>query len=247
MNATFFTPSVRLRIFKRFFNLLAIIFTATLALVSCSAGKDEGSISIALPAREILTRAGVSAARDGITDNLCTIFITGDYEAKKTVPMSDAAGTTGELAKATFDNIPAGSKVRVAVSYTTGETTIVCGIGVSDEITIIGGETQTANVVMKFIFLTNNLADGTAPGMAMLYYNTVSVPTPDSYISLPSCCYYKFTFTLPSDSSSHTYKTSSAFYDLGDDASHSAHDYNVTAKIFCNDTEILRMFTSFMP
>lgn len=237
MNATFFTPS-HLRIFKRFFNLLAIIFTATLALVSCSAGKDEGSISIALPAREILARAGVSAARDGITDNLCTIFITGDYEAKKTVPMSDAAGTTGELAKATFDNIPAGSKVRVAVSYTTGEESATCGIGVSDEITIIGGETQTANVVMKFIQLTNNLTDGTAPGMAMLYY-IGSTPTPDSYISLPSCCYYKFTFTLPADSSSHTYKTSSAFYDLG--GSDYAHYYNVTVKIFCNDTEILRL------
>lgn len=246
MNATFFTPS-HLRIFKRFFNLLAIIFTATLALVSCSAGKDEGSISIALPAREILTRAGVSAARDATDDNLCTIFITGDYEAKKTVPMSDAAGTTGELARATFDNIPAGSKVRVAVSYTTGEEGITCLIGVSDEITIIGGETQTANVVIKTIRLTNNVSGDTATGMALIHYVPPISATPDSYISLPSCCYYKFTFTPTDDSPSHTYKTSSAFYDLGSAATPFAHSYYVTAKIFCNDTEILRLFTNPTP
>lgn len=243
MSATFFTPPVRLRIFKRFFNLLAIIFTATLALVSCSAGKDEGSISIALPAREILTRAGVSAARDGITDNLCTIFITGDYEAKKTVPMSDAAGTTGELAKATFDNIPAGSKVRVAVSYTTGEESATCGIGVSDEITIIGGETQTANVVMKFIQLDNAKTDSDE-SISKIYYISDLDTDPHPHISLPNVCTYKFTFVHRVGTPTKTYKASSAYCDLG--SGNSARDYNVTVQIFCNDTEILRMFTNAM-
>lgn len=242
MNATF-PPPVRLRIFKRFFNLLAIIFTATLALVSCSAGKYEGSISIALPAREILTRAGVSAARDATDENLCTIFITGDYEAKKTVPMSLDASDTGELAKATFDNIPAGSKVRVAVSYTTGGEDAPSGIGVSDEITIIGGETQTANVAMKFIYFDNGKLDS-EENIAKLFYTSDLTSDPHPHISLPNACTYKFTFVHRDGTPTKTYKTSSAYCDLGSD--NSARDYNVTVQIFCNDTEILRKSTNAM-
>ncbi len=190
-----------------------------------------------------MTRAGVSAARDGITDNLCTIFITGDYEAKKTVPMSDAAGTTGELAKATFDNIPAGSKVRVAVSYTTGAEGTTCGIGVSDEITIIGGETQAANVVMKFIQLDNAKTDSDE-SISKIYYISDLDTDPHPHISLPNVCTYKFTFVRRDGTPTKTYKTSSAYCDLG--SGNSARDYNVTVQIFCNDTEILRMFTNAM-
>ena len=81
------------KIFKCMLAFFCLLF------VSCSAGRDEGKVCIKLPSRAELARAGT----DG---NIVNIFVTGDYEAKKTVPFDEDNDQT-----VTFDSIPAGASV----------------------------------------------------------------------------------------------------------------------------------------
>ena len=99
------------RILKYFFVSTTVFFASVFALASCSAGNDDGCICIALPSREDFSRAGLSAARTA-ADLYLNVFITGDYEAKKTIPVTE--DDEHKVLSVTFDKIPAGAKVRVA-------------------------------------------------------------------------------------------------------------------------------------
>ncbi|MBQ2356177.1 MAG: hypothetical protein II397_10220, partial [Treponema sp.] len=140
---------------KFFLASLVFFFTGLTAFVSCSLGRDEGTVKIAIPSRSALARSRNSAAR-AVDGEYISIFIVGDYEDKKTVPFID-----DETAQTvTFDSIPAGASVRVVCTYNlyhSGEEQAtnwkLGSIGVSDEIVIVGGEEQTANVVLKDIEL----------------------------------------------------------------------------------------------
>ena len=132
------TPPLFLRIFK--FCLTAGIL---LFLQSCSHQEDDGSVCLNIPS-SVCQRL---AARDiGDPTDTMTIFVTGDYEAKKTISFSEdnfpAAGITVE-----FGGIRAGSKVRVVCLFRSDDDSAdSCKIGVSDEVTIMGGQENAASV-----------------------------------------------------------------------------------------------------
>lgn len=234
-----------LRIFKYISAFTALVFAAMLNLVSCSAGKEEGSISIALPSR----------AQRSIDGQTITVFITGDYVAKKTVamPSSATAGVAGSNASATvtFDSIPSGSKISVACAVKNSDGSSGA-IGVSDEIIIIGGTEQTAHVTMQGISLLNNMGatftdddeeDLRPIYSAKLYYTPT--PTPIySCISLPDSCTYNFTFSRPSNLYSYTISSAFCYSSEVHESGIPAYGYEVNAKIFCNSTEVINLFVT---
>ncbi|MBQ5450187.1 MAG: hypothetical protein IIT57_09135 [Treponema sp.] len=230
-------PLSVLRIFKYIPAFTALVFAAMLNLVSCSAGKEEGSISIALPSR---TQRSI----DGQT---ITVFITGDYVAKKTVamPSSATAGVAGSNASATvtFDSIPSGSKISVACAIKNSDG-FSGAIGVSDEITIIGGTEQTAHVTMQGISLGNSFTPATAPYVSKLYY-TANPSAPDfECISLPPSCTYKFTLRNDDNGDWYYYTLSTALCNSSELANIGvpASRCDVTTTILCNGTEVLSLF-----
>ncbi|MBQ1590766.1 MAG: hypothetical protein II077_01835, partial [Treponema sp.] len=97
----------------KFFLLSFVFFFVLLSsFVSCSLGRDEGTVKIAIPSRSALARSRNSAAR-AVDGEYISIFIVGDYEDKKTVPFID-----DETAQTvTFDSIPAGASVRVVCTW----------------------------------------------------------------------------------------------------------------------------------
>ena len=133
------TPPLFLRIFKFCLTAGLLLF-----MQSCSHQEDDGSVSLNIPS-SVCQRL---AARDiGDPTDTMTIFVTGDYEAKKTISFPEdnfpAAGI-----KVEFGGIRAGSKVRVVCLQNIGGdyAPVSCTIGVSDEVTILGGQENAANV-----------------------------------------------------------------------------------------------------
>ncbi|MBP5695154.1 MAG: hypothetical protein J6X11_00730 [Treponema sp.] len=221
----------------KFFTVFCLIITM-FAIISCSAGKEEGSISITLPSKEALAREGISTNDDA---DCCTIFITGDYTAKKRVAFIE-----GESATVNFDSIPEGAKVRVACTFNDpAENNQAYGyIGVSDEITIVANEALDASVAMSAIQFSNSLDVYNGYYAAKVFYGEEW----ESCLSLPSSCSYKFTFVNEfneEDYPTRTYQTSSALVNLSEDEGDDfACNYNVTVQIFCNGTKILQLFKS---
>ena len=222
----------------KFFTVFCLIITM-FAIISCSAGKEEGSISITLPSKEALAREGISTSDDA---DYCTIFITGDYTAKKRVAFIE-----GSSATVNFDSIPEGAKVRVACTFNDpAEDRQAYGyIGISDEITIVANESLDASVVMSEIQLSNYLGEYNGYYTAKIFYGEEW----DTCLSLPSSCSYKFTFEHTWNGEEHptkTYQTSSAIVNLSEDEDDMAPFYHVTAQIFCNGTKILQIFKNGM-
>ena len=227
---------------KFFLASLVFFFTGLTAFVSCSLGRDEGTVKIAIPSRSALARSrnSNSAAR-AVDGEYISIFIVGDYEDKKTVPFIDDETTQ----TVTFDSIPAGAAVRVVCTWNyptydpeEDDNRYLGCIGVSDEIVIVGGEAQTANVVMKDIGLTNEVAiDGSLSRIAKLFYASDDSDSPYSCISLPGSCSYEFTFTRFETIS---FKTSSAICEPSSITQ--ASIFNVTARIFFDGTEVLKLY-----
>ena len=215
---------------KFFLASLVFFFTGLTAFVSCSLGRDEGTVKIAIPSRSALARSRNSAAR-AVDGEYISIFIVGDYEDKKTVPFID-----DETAQTvTFDSIPAGAAVRVVCTWNfpnndpEDDNRYLGCIGVSDEIVIVGGEAQTANVVMRNIELYRN------ENIAKLCYVE---DEGNSYISLPGSCRYEFKFE--SGGGPFSYATSSAIYALS--AGATASMFSVTARIFFDGTCVLKLY-----
>ena len=215
---------------KFFLASLVFLFAGLTTFVSCSLGKDEGTVKIAIPSRSALARSRNSAAR-AVDGEYISIFIVGDYEDKKTVPFID-----DETAQTvTFDSSPAGAAVRVVCTYNlyhSGEEQAtnwkLGSIGVSDEIVIVGGEEQSAAVVMKDIGLYRD------ENIAKLCYVE---DEGGSYISLPGSCSYEFKFER---SESISYTTSSAICALS--AGSTASMFSVTARIFFDGTCVLKLY-----
>lgn len=217
---------------KFFLASLVFFFALLSSFVSCSLGRDEGTVKIAIPSRAALSRSrnSNSAAR-AVDGEYISIFIVGDYEDKKTVPFID-----DETAQTvTFDSIPAGASVRVVCTYNlyhSGEDQATNwkfgSIGVSDEIVIVGGEEQSANVVMKDIGLYRD-----ANIAKLCYVEDEGV----SYISLPGSCSYEFKFER---SESISYTTSSAICALSEGST--ASMFSVTARIFFDGTCVLKLY-----
>lgn len=214
---------------KFFLASLVFFFALLSSFVSCSLGRDEGTVKIAIPSRAALSRSRNSAAR-AVDGEYISIFIVGDYEDKKTIPFVETAQTV------TFDSIPAGAAVRVVCTYNiyhSGEEQAtnwkLGSIGVSDEIVIVGGEAQTANVVMKNIELYRSA------NIAKLCYVE---DEGGSYISLPGSCSYEFKFE--SGAGPFSYATSSAIYALPEGST--ADAFSVTARIFFDGTCVLKLY-----
>lgn len=215
---------------KFFLASLVFFFALLSSFVSCSLGRDEGTVKIAIPSRAALARSRNSAAR-AVDGEYISIFIVGDYEDKKTIPFID-----DETAQTvTFDSIPAGAAVRVVCTYNlyhSGEDQATNwkfgSIGVSDEIVIVGGEEQTAAVVMKDIGLYRD------ENIAKLCYVE---DEGGSYISLPGSCSYEFKFER---SESISYTTSSAICALSEGST--ASMFSVTARIFFDGTCVLKLY-----
>lgn len=227
---------------KFFLASLVFFFALLSSFVSCSLGRDEGTVKIAIPSRAALARSrnSNSAAR-AVDGEYISIFIVGDYEDKKTVPFID-----DETAQTvTFDSIPAGASVRVVCTWNyptydpeEDDNRYLGCIGVSDEIVIVGGEEQSANVVMKDIGLTNEVAiDGSPSKIAKLFYASDDSDSPYSCISLPGPCSYEFTFTRDGTIS---FKTSSAICEPSSISQ--ASIFSVTARIFFDGTEVLKLY-----
>lgn len=160
------TPPLFLRIFKFCLTAGLLLF-----MQSCSHQEDDGSVSLNIPS-SVCQRL---ASRDiGDPTDTMTIFVTGDYEAKKTISFP-ADNFPGAGIKVEFGGIRAGSKVRVVCLQNLGfdSTPVSCTIGVSDEVTILGGQENAANVQLS------NL--------------TFYTPTTDNIMSLsrnlPGCTY----------------------------------------------------------
>lgn len=214
------------RMLKYFFVSTTVFFASVFALASCSAGNDDGCICIALPSREDFSRAGLSAARTATDLYLINVFITGDYEAKKTIPVTE--DDEHKVLSVTFDKIPAGAKVRVACGLVApAEGQGVVGIG--DEITVLGGQAQNTSVKLRKIrFATSETID-------KLIYHVEDSPV-EQIISLPSVCNYKFTYTPSSGGTETVYETSHPYF-----TDSSATTGKKVAIIFCNGTEILKL------
>ncbi len=213
---------------KFFLASLVFFFALLSSFVSCSLGRDEGTVKIAIPSRAALARSRNYAAR-AVDGEYISIFIVGDYEDKKTIPFVETAQTV------TFDSIPAGAAVRVVCTYNlyhSGEEQAtnwkLGSIGVSDEIVIVGGEEQSAAVVMKDIELYRD-----ANIAKLCYVEDEGV----SYISLPGSCSYEFKFER---SESISYTTSSAICALSEGST--ASMFSVTARIFFDGTCVLKLY-----
>ncbi|HBB13870.1 MAG TPA: hypothetical protein DCZ76_06270 [Treponema sp.] len=214
---------------KFFLASLVFFFVLLSSFVSCSLGRNEGTVKIAIPSRTALScsRNSNSAAR-AVDGEYISIFIVGDYEDKKTIPFVETAQTV------TFDSIPAGASVRVVCTWNypnndpEDDNRYLGCIGVSDEIVIVGGEAQTANVVMRNIELYRN------ENIAKLCYVE---DEGNSYISLPGSCRYEFKFER---SESISYTTSSAICALSEGST--ASMFSVTARIFFDGTCVLKLY-----
>ena len=127
-----FTTPVCLRLFK-FFIASAAIF----AFSSCSNAEEEGTVSLNIPSsfcEQIAARAPYSGTSTGEAATEMKVFITGDYEARKTVWL-----TPGDNITLQFDGIKVGSYIHVVLLVVDeSASSDSCIIGISDEIPIYG-------------------------------------------------------------------------------------------------------------
>ena len=131
-----FTTPVCLRLFK-FFIASAAIF----AFSSCSNAEEEGTVSLNIPSsfcEQIAARAPYSGTSTGVAATEMKVFITGDYEARKTVWLKPGDNITLQ-----FDGIKVGSYIHVVcliegVPEESYGTVTTCKIFVSDEMPIYG-------------------------------------------------------------------------------------------------------------
>lgn len=126
-----FSTPVCLRLFK-FFIASAAIF----AFSSCSNAEEEASVSLNIPSsfcEQIAARAPYSGTSTGGAATEMKVFITGDYEARKTVWLKPGDNITLQ-----FDGIKVGSYIHVVcliegVPEESYGTVTTCKIFVSDE------------------------------------------------------------------------------------------------------------------
>lgn len=228
---------------KFFLASLVFFFALLSSFVSCSLGRDEGTVKIAIPSRAALARSRNYAAR-AVDGEYISIFIVGDYEDKKTVPFID-----DETAQTvTFDSIPAGAAVRVVCTWNfpspDGDDNRHLGyIGVSDEIVIVGGTEQAATVVMNSVCLDAPVYIDSAPtNFARIRYSNDDYDIPiNSSISLPGKCSYNFTFTNFAGATSYT--TASPYVEHYSSPVYFA----VSAEILFGDTRVLRLYVPYEP
>lgn len=228
---------------KFFLASLVFFFALLSSFVSCSLGRDEGTVKIAIPSRSALARSRNSAAR-AVDGEYISIFIVGDYEDKKTIPFVETAQTV------TFDSIPAGASVRVVCTwnyptydpYEMDNRDSGC-IGVSDEIVIVGGTEQAATVVMNSVCLDAPVYIDSAPtNFARIRYSNDDYDIPiNSSISLPGKCSYNFTFTNSEGATSYT--TASPYVEHYSSPVYFA----VSAEILFGDTRVLRLYVPYEP
>ncbi|MBR4247061.1 MAG: hypothetical protein IKQ13_08700 [Treponema sp.] len=231
---------------KFFLASLVFFFALLSSFVSCSLGRDEGTVKIAIPSRSALSRSrnSNSAAR-AVDGEYISIFIVGDYEDKKTVPFID-----DETAQTvTFDSIPAGASVRVVCTwnFSTNDPEddnrhLGC-IGVSDEIVIVGGTEQAATVVMNSVCLdAPAYEDDESTNYVRIRYSNDDYDIPaNSGISLPGECYYRFSFSNSGGTTS--YKTSVPYHEHYSSPVYFA----VSAEIFYGDTRVLYLYVPYEP
>ena len=147
------TPPVALRIIK-----FCLALTLLLSLQSCSHQEEEGSVCLNIPS-SVCQRLAAARSVDE-PEYTMTVFVTGDWEAKKDVLFSTES-LYGDGISVEFDGIRGGSKVRV-VCLPEGESSYdTCLIGVSDEVTILGGQENAANVQLSLLQITCNASANT--------------------------------------------------------------------------------------
>lgn len=209
-----FTTPVCLKLFK-FFIASAAIF----AFSSCSNAEEEGTVSLNIPSsfcEQIAARAPYSGTSTGGAATEIKVFITGDYEARKTVWL-----TPGDNITLQFDGIKVGSYIHVVLlvvdeSASSGS----CTIGISDEIPIYG---KYENSVAPR-FNTLNLSYTDAVNAQGEYTSTSLLLDRD----LPGCT-YKWKFgSGPTIITSSAKCTSSPNTTMGDSY----------CTIYCDGTEI---------
>ncbi|MBQ1796045.1 MAG: hypothetical protein II110_10250 [Treponema sp.] len=214
------TPTVS-RIIK-----LCIIAILLIPLTSCSHQEENGSVCLNIPS-SVCERLAARAVSDGET---MKVFVTGDYEAKKTVSYSleslEQGGITVE-----FDGIRGGSKVRVVcVDGTDGDTYIM--IGASNEVTIIGGEENAASVKLSSISLEFETGGG------RVYLQDLFTETQKD---LPSCT-YRWYYKDNSDIE-HVMTTSEGECIFTEENGAEMNIYSGTfmCTIYCNGTRIITL------
>ncbi|MBO4387377.1 MAG: hypothetical protein J5817_10255, partial [Treponema sp.] len=162
-----------------------------------------------------------------------TVFVTGDYEEKKTVSFSPDnlvhGGVTVE-----FDGIRAGSKLRV-VCLPEGASSDSCLIGVSDEVTIIGGQENAASVKLANVYLQ------VVSNSGKLYLQDTYIEIPPTRKDLPSCTfswYYK-----DSSNTEHVMTTSESECIFTNEEGDLEYLTTGTFKctIYCNGTRIITL------
>lgn len=209
-----FTTPVCLRLFK-FFIASAAIF----AFSSCSNAEEEVSVSLNIPSsfcEQIAARPPFSGTSTGGAATEMKVFITGDYEARKTVWLKPGDNITLQ-----FDGIKVGSYIHVVLlvvdeSASSGS----CTIGISDEIPIYG---KYENSVAPR-FNTLNLSYTDAVNAQGEYTSTSLLLDRD----LPGCT-YKWKFgSGPTIITSSAKCTSSPHTTMGDSY----------CTIYCDGTEI---------
>jgi len=140
------------KIFKLFLSTAAFI-----SITACTNTESEGALSLSVPSN-ICERLAARAPA-GETSQLI-VFITGDWEAKKTLTISNES-LSGDGLSVEFDGIPTGTKVRaVCLSPNTdSENQSFCLLGISDEISISGEKENSLAVSLSKIFFSTNYED----------------------------------------------------------------------------------------
>ena len=220
------TPPLFLRIIKFCLTAGLLLF-----MQSCSHQEDDGSVSLNIPS-SVCQRL---ASRDiGDPTDTMTIFVTGDYEAKKTISFPadnfPAAGITVE-----FGGIRAGSKVRVVCLFRSDDDSAYsCKIGVSDEVTILGGQENAANVKLADLIIYASVDTSTSTYIMSLSRN------------LPGCTYnWYFKDSDFYDGTEFSFTTSSNECNFSPylPASNSFGSVDGThlCTIYCNGTKIITL------
>lgn len=211
-----FSTLVCLRLFK-FFIASAAIF----AFSSCSNAEEEGTVSLNIPSsfcEQIAARAPYSGTSTGSAETEMKVFITGDYEARKTVWL-----TPGDNITLQFDGIKPGSYVRLVCliekdpddSY---GTVSECKIFVSDEMPIYGKFKNAPKIKFEDVSISDN------------YGSRISLDK-----SLPGCT-YKWVLgcgpTATTSGNSYNYSDPNATFGIS------------SCTIYCGGTEITTLSIS---
>lgn len=220
------TPPLFLRIFKFCLTAGLLLF-----MQSCSHQEDDGSVCLNIPSSVC---QGLASRDIGDPTGTMTIFVTGDYEAKKIISFPEdnfpAAGI-----KVEFGGIRAGSKVRVVCLQNIGGdyAPVSCTIGVSDEVTILGGQENAANVQLADLIIYASVDTSTSTYIMSLSRN------------LPGCTYNWYFKNGNYDDAEFSFTTSSNECNFSPylPASNSFGSVDGThlCTIYCNGTKIITL------